>query len=311
VGQTSASLQTVTLFNVGPGAVTFTAITITGANASDFQWLPGSGPQPSCPLPGVLRAGDRCFFSISFTPSAIGLRSATLSVSDDRDPVPATISITGTGKPKGPIVTFSVPSISFGAVPDGSHKNQFLNMTNSGDTPLSIASVGTTAEFSQTNNCGASLAAGATCTFTVTFSPTSGGAQSGALTVTDNAPGSPQSVALDGVGENVVFSKSSLVFPATPVGQTSASRSVSLFSLGGNPIVISSLTGPNAGDFQVVSMSCGTLGNPVEVRLGDPCIIQLTFTPSAQGARIAQLVFMNENPASGPSVTLPLSGNGL
>ena len=311
VGQTSASLQTVTLFNVGPGVVTFTAIAIAGANASDFQWLPNSGPQPSCPLPGVLRAGDHCFFSISFTPSAIGLRSATLSVSDDRDPFPATIPITGTGKPKGPIVTFSVPSISFGAVPAGSSKNQFLNMTNSGDTPLSIASVGTTAQFSQTNNCGTGLAAGATCQFTVTFSPTFGGAQSGALTVTDNAPGSPQSVALDGVGENIVFSKTSLVFPATPVGQTSATRSVSLFSLAGNAIVISSLTGPNAADFQVISMSCGLLGNPVEVRHGDPCIIQLTFTPSAKGTRTAQLSFMNENPASGPSVILPLSANGI
>jgi len=311
VGQTSASLQTVTLFNVGPGAVTFTAIAIAGANASDFQWLPNSGPQPSCPLPGVLRAGDRCFFSISFTPSAIGMRSATLSVSDDRDPFPASIPITGTGKPKGPIVTFSVPSISFGAVPVGTSKNQFLNMTNSGDTPLSIVSVETTGQFSQTNNCGASLAAGATCQLTVTFSPTFGGTQSGALTITDNAPGSPQSVALDGVGENIVFSKTSLVFPATPVGQTSATRSVSLFSLSGNAIVISSLTGPNAADFQVISMSCGTLGNPAEVRHGDPCIIQLTFTPSAKGTRTAQLVFVNENPASGPSVILPLSANGI
>jgi hypothetical protein len=315
VGQTSASLQTVTLFNVGPGVVTFTAIAIAGANASDFQWLPNSGPQPSCPVPGVLRAGDRCFFSISFTPSAIGLRSATLSVSDDRDPFPATIPITGTGKPKGPIVMFSAPSISFGAVPVGSSKSQFLNMTNSGDTPLSIASIqppAEFAEFTQTNNCGTGLAAGATCQFTVTFSPNCCGAQSGALTVTDNAPGNPQSVALDGVAENIVFSKTSLVFPATPVGQTSATRSVSLFSLSGNALVIGSLTGPNAADFQVISMSCGIFGlNTPEIRRGDPCIIQLTFTPSAKGTRTAQLVFMNENPASGPSAILPLSADGI
>src|SRR5258708_5371848 len=124
-------------------------------------------------------------------------------------------------------------------------------------------------------------------------------------------PGSPECGAIGGGGENMVFAKASLVFPATPVGQTSATRSVSLFSLSGNAIVISSLTGPNAADFQVISMSCGTLGNPVEVRHGDPCIIQLTFTPSAKGTGTAQFVFMNENPASGPSVTLPLSANGI
>ena len=310
VGQTSASLQTVNLFNVGPGVVTFTAITVTGANASDFQWLPNSGPQSSCPFPGVLRAGDHCFISISFTPSAVGLRSATLGVSDDRDPSPVTIPITGTGKAVGPIVTFSSPSLSFGPVPAGSHANRTLGLTNSGDEVLSVTSVGTTAQFTQTNNCGTNLPAGATCQFTVTFSPTFGGAQSGALTVTDNAPGSPQSVTLDGTGQNIVFSKTSLVFPTVSVGETSATRSVSLFSLSGNAIVIGSLTGTNAGDFQVTSISCGPFGSPDEIRHGDPCIIELTFSPTAAGLRVAQLVFMNQNPSSGPSVILPLSANG-
>jgi hypothetical protein len=310
VGQMGASLQSVTLFNVGPGAVTFTAIALTGLNASDFQWLPNSGPQLSCPLPGVLRAGDHCFLSFSFTPSASGPRSATLSVSDDRDPFPVALPITGTGKPRGPIVSFSVPSLSFGSVPEGSSKDQILNMTNSGDTPLSISSVATTAQFSQSNNCGSTLAAGATCAFTVTFKPVSDGLQSGSLTVTDNAPGSPQSVALSGTGQNVVFSKTSLVFPATPVGQTSATRSVSLFSLSGNPIVISSLSGPNAGDFQVVSMSCGSFGLPVQVRHGDPCTIQLVFTPSAKGPRSGQFIFTNDG-GTVPVAVLPLSANGL
>ena len=310
VGQTSTSLQTVTVFNLGPGVVDFTAIAITGANARDFQWLPNSGPQISCALPGVLRAGDQCFISVSFTPSAVGLRSTMLSVRDDRDPTPATIPITGTGKALGPKVTFSVTSISFGTVRADSSKNQTLNLTNSGDAPLSISSIATTGNFSEINNCGSGLGPGGTCALTVTFSPGSGGAQSGALAITDNVPGSPHSVSLDGTGQNIVFSKTSLVFPTVPVGQTSASRSVSLFSLAGNPIVIGSLTGPDAADFQVVSTSCGALGNPVEIRRGDPCTIEFTFTPAAKGVRTAQLVFRNNNAASGPPVTLPLSATG-
>jgi len=310
VGQTSSTLQSVTLFNVGPGAVTFTAIGITGPNAGDFQWLPNSGPQPSCPLPGVLRKGDHCFLSVSFTPSVIGTWTALLSVSDDRDPFPAVLPVSGVGKNLGPVASFSTRSLSFGTVPEGSHKNQNFQLTNSGDEVLSITSVATTEGFSQTNSCGTGLAVGMTCQFTVTFSPGFGGTQSGTLKITDNAPGSPQAVNLTGVGQNIEFSKTSLVFPTVPVGQTTATRSVSVFSLSGNAIVIGTLTGPDAADFQVTSISCGTLGNFAEIRHGDPCIIQLTFTPSGTGTRTAQLVFSNENPVQGPSIVLPLSGNG-
>lgn len=312
VGQTSTTLQTVTVFNVGPGVVTFTAIGLSGSNAGDFQWLPSSGPQPSCPLPGVLRAQDHCYLSVSFTPSATGVRTASLSVSDDRDPLPLVLPISGSGKTAGSNATFSALSVSFGTVLDKASGKESLQLTNFGTQPLTVDSISITGtgQFTQRNQCGESLAVGASCNFNLLFSPTFGGTQTATLHVADNAPGSPQMISLSGTGQNIVFSKTDLVFATVPVGQTSAAQTVSLFSLSGNPIVIGSLSGPEAGDFQVIATSCSAFGDPGEIRIGDPCVIEIVFTPSGSGLRTAQLTFMNENSASGPAVVLPLSGNG-
>jgi hypothetical protein len=311
VGKTSATPQTVTLFNVGPGVVTLTGIVLTGSNAGDFQVIPNGPMTPNCAVPGTLRAQSHCFISVTFTPTGSGPRTAQMSVSDDRDPLPLTLPISGVGKPVGPIATLSAASLSFGVVPAGSKKNADLQLTNTGDQPLSILAISTLAEYSATNICGPSVAAGASCTLTVTFAPTFGGTQTGSLTITDNAPGSPQMVSLTGIGENIEFTKTSLVFATVAVGQTSAPQTVSLFSLSGNALVDGILTGPNATDFQLASSSCGALEGTVEIRRGDPCKMVLIFTPTAKGPRSAQLIFTNNSGSVGaPPAVLPLSGEG-
>jgi hypothetical protein len=311
VGKTSSSPQTVTLFNVGPGVVTLTGIALTGANAGDFQVIPNGPMTPNCAVLGTLRAQSHCFISVTFTPTGSGPRTAQMSVSDDRDPLPLTLPISGVGKPVGPIATLSATSLSFGVVPAGSKKNADLQLTNTGDQPLSILAISTLAEYSATNICGPSVAAGASCTLTVTFAPTFGGTQTGSLTITDNAPGGPQMVSLTGIGENIVFTKTSLVFGTVAVGQTSAPQTVSLFSLSGNALVDGVLTGPNATDFQLASSSCGAPPGTVEIRRGDPCKIVLIFTPTATGPRAAQLIFTNNSGSVGaPPAVLPLSGDG-
>jgi Abnormal spindle-like microcephaly-assoc'd, ASPM-SPD-2-Hydin len=284
---------------------------LTGSNAGDFQVIPNGATNPNCGVLGVLRAQAHCLISVTFTPTGSGPRAAQMSVSDDRDPLPLTLPLSGVGKPVGPIAKLSATSISFGVVPDGITKKMSVQLTNSGDQLLAISATSATGPFSATNNCGSGVAAGASCMFTVTFTPTTGGTQSGNLSITDNAPGSPQTVSLTGIGQNIEFSKTSLVFSTVPVGQTSPVQTVSLFSLSGNATVIGTLTGPNAADFQVTSASCGTLGSPVEVREGDPCKIVLTFTPTAKGPRAAQLTFTNNGGSDGavPAV-LPLSGDG-
>jgi len=66
---------------------------------------------------------------------------------------------------------------------------------------LVVAGAATTGPFAQTNTCGTSLAAGANCTISITFTPTATGAQTGSFSITDSDYQSPQNVSLSGTGD--------------------------------------------------------------------------------------------------------------
>lgn len=75
---------------------------------------------------------------------------------------------------------------------------QTVVLTNNGNSTMTIASITVSGDFAQTNDCGLSIDAGASCTITVTFTPTATGAESGQILITDNAIGSPQAITLAG-----------------------------------------------------------------------------------------------------------------
>jgi hypothetical protein len=77
---------------------------------------------------------------------------------------------------------------------------QTITLTNAGTVTLTITKVTVTKLYTQTNTCGTSVAGGASCTFSVTFTPTTVGTHNGTLTITDNATGSPKTVTLTGSG---------------------------------------------------------------------------------------------------------------
>jgi HYDIN/CFA65/VesB family protein len=85
---------------------------------------------------------------------------------------------------------------------------QTVTVTNTGSVALSITGIGLTGadptDFSEATTCGASLATGGSCTVVVLFTPLTSGDLSASLTVTDDAPDSPQSVSLSGGGSHDV-----------------------------------------------------------------------------------------------------------
>jgi hypothetical protein len=106
----------------------------------------------------------------------------------------------GTG-PTGTALTASPSSESFGNENVGStSSSQSVTVTNPGTSAVSMSSIGVTGPFGESNNCGTSLAAGASCTVGVTFAPTAAGAATGTVSVNSSAPGSPLTVALSGTG---------------------------------------------------------------------------------------------------------------
>src|SRR5205823_2047505 len=101
----------------------------------------------------------------------------------------------------GGSVTLSPTSLNFGNQTVGVPSTaQTVTLTNNQSVSLSITSVATSGDYSQTNTCGTSVAANGSCTISVTFTPTTTGTRTGTLTVTDNGPASPQTASLTGVG---------------------------------------------------------------------------------------------------------------
>jgi len=188
VGTTSAA-QEVTLSNKGTAELLISSIAATG----DFSQTNscGTGIQP----------GANCTISVTFTPTAGGTRTGSVTVKDDGGSGTQTISLTGTGT----VVQLSPTSLSFGSVKVGTKSAaKTVTLTNKGTTSLSITSIKVTGtnpgDFPTTNTCGTGIGAGASCTISVSLKPTATGARSASVSVTDNGGGSPQTVKLSGTG---------------------------------------------------------------------------------------------------------------
>jgi hypothetical protein len=144
----------------------------------------------------------------------------------------------------------------------------------------------------------------------VTFTVGAVGARSGTLSLSDDAAGSPQTVGLTGTGVNasaVRFSTTTITFPGETVGTASTPQSVTLTNTGNVTLNIASIavTGTNAGDFALTpASSCGAT-----VAVHDTCAVNVTFTPSAAGARNGAVILTDDALDSPESITL--SGQGL
>jgi hypothetical protein len=100
-----------------------------------------------------------------------------------------------------PTVALSVTTVGFGTEVIGGTSSAFpVSVTNSGTASLRITSIQASMNFGEMDDCGSTIAAGANCTIDVTFEPTAAGNLSGAITITDNATGSPHLVLLTGTG---------------------------------------------------------------------------------------------------------------
>jgi FG-GAP-like repeat/Abnormal spindle-like microcephaly-assoc'd, ASPM-SPD-2-Hydin/FG-GAP repeat len=205
----------------------------------------------------------------------------------------------------GPAITLSPTSLMFGTQLVGTSSTpQPVTLTNVGGDPLKITKIAASANFSQTNNCPTKLPPGGQCTINVSFAPSHRGTLSGALKITDNAPKSPQSVPLAGVGTAVTLLPPSLDFGNQPVGTTSEPQVATLTNYGKQAVTIQRIhiAGKNSAAFAQTN-TCGTSVPP-----GGNCTISVTFSPKHKGSKTAALnVFDN---GGGSPQTVALSGTG-
>jgi hypothetical protein len=287
INTTSAS-KTVTVTNIGT-----TALTISGVAAS-----PDFVETTTC---GSLIVGKSCTINVSFAPTTAGASKGELSITSNAFDSPDVVKLSGTGI-LVPAVSLSPTSLNFGNHSLGTTSGKkTVTLTNTGTGPLTITGIVASVQFAQANTCGSSVAAGANCTITVTYTPTSIGTLNGSLTVTTNAATSPDIVSLTGTGTGPLASvaPSSIAFAPQPVTTTSRSQTVTVTNAGTTALTISS-----------VAVSSGFVQNNacVSVIVGKSCLINVSFAPMITGPATGALT-IKTNAYNSPS-KVNLSGTG-
>jgi hypothetical protein len=246
---TASTAQQVTLTNAGGVALTLIAASLS---PGDFSVVNACG--------NSLAAHSSCVFNVTFAPTTIGVRTATLTITDQFHFQTVTISGTGIA---GPGVSLSPVTLKF--PPTGVGLTAFaqtLTLTNNGGLPLTISNLAVTPGFSiAANTCNANLAINTACTLTVVFAPTVPGSVSGTLTFTDNAPAGIQTTTLSGTGIDFALTANgptSLTLAGTGASGSYPMLLSSLATLSGN--VALTCTGAPANSTCIVAPSIAPLG---------------------------------------------------
>ena len=283
------SLNNVTIAGTGTfamqeqtgGSATFTNVTATGVAQANA----GNAPSYSC---------EGNAFAVTDGGGNSGI-SPTSCLSDNPaevfPPYPASS------------VTTSPGSLNFGSVATGTTSAaQTVTVSNPTGSAAAVSSIATSGDFTQTNNCGSSIAANGSCTVNVTFKPTASGARTGSLTV--NAGGVTDTVTLSGTGiapgPVLNANPASLAFARTAVGVSAGAQTVTVTNTGTSAASVSGVS--VTGDFSQTN-------NCSSIAVNGSCTVTVGFKPTAGGSRTGTLTVAGN--ATNTPTTVALSGTGV
>ena len=301
--------KSVTLTNGGSVSIAISSVAITGTNAAEFIIS-----SKTCGT--SLAANASCSVTIRFKPLSTGTRIATLSFIDSASNSPQKVALSGLGIASTASATVSPSSLGWGSVSLGSSGgSKSATLTNGGSVSIAISSVAISGnnatDFTiSSKTCGSSLAAHATCTVTIGFTPLSAGTRTATLNLIDSASTSPQKVALSGTGSTsigiVAASPSNLAFGSMYAGSSGNTLSAMLSNGTATSVAVSSIAiaGANASDFAIASKTCGS-----SLAALASCTVTILFKTAAAGTRTATLSFVDS--ATNSPQTVALSGTGV
>ena len=292
--------QTLTVSNTGDAALNVTGIMATGNNATEFPVSPGSFS---------VAAGQSQAVTVTFTPAAVGDRSASLAIAHNAGGSPATVPLGGTGVGMSSI-SLSMISLVLDNTNVGTTSQKILTISNIGTAELSVTGItvggDNASEFSVSPTV-ATIAVGGNQTITVTFAPTADGSRTASLSIAHNAAGSPSPVTLSGTGVGVSaisVSATALAFANTDVG-ASSQKTFTVSNTGTGALSVTGITvgGDNASVFTI---------SPATFKIdtgGAPQTVTVTFSPGSFGGKSASLS-ISHSAAGSPSL-VALSGTGV
>ena len=289
--QTQSAAQSVTVTNTGTIPMVVKQLAVNG----DFAAVNGCGES--------VAVGGSCNVQVTFTPTATGARSATLTIYVNIAGGQVTVPLTGTGIPGGAIVLLPA-SMNFGSSPIGVATTPAQNVTisNTGGVAVNLQVPTATGDFAiVANTCTASLAPNFGCTVSLAFTPTTPGQRSGIFSIADDV--GTQTATLTGTGlapATDTINATSLSFSPQVVGTVSAGQAVTLTNSGDSPLT--SISVSVKGDFQAVN-GCGNslVGHA-------SCSVTVTYIPTQVGPEIGTLTI---DDMYGRPQTVALTGSGL
>jgi hypothetical protein len=192
----NSTSQSVTLTNTGNTNVTVSSVTATGAGFS----------VSGISLPLTLTPGQTSTFSVQFLPAAAGAVTGSVSVVSNATNSPATVTLSGDGQAGAPAIAVNPSSLNFGSVIVNSSNSQIIQISNTGNQPLTVTAAAVSgAGFSITGlTLPLTIDPGQSATFQAVFTPASAASFTGSITITSDAPTSPSTVALSGTGSSGV-----------------------------------------------------------------------------------------------------------
>ena len=317
----TTTTQTVTITNAPSGGagdpLTFAAnaITITGTNANQF-----AKTADTC-SGQTIAVGGSCTVTVGFTPTSVGNKTASLRFVDNAAGSPQTVSLTGRGT-QGAVIVSPVSLDLGGATVGATGPSQPVTVTNSatGATAgtVTIPDGGVTVigpdasqfAIAEDGCAGETLDPGQSCTVRVAAAPTSAGDKSATLSIADDAPGTPHTVALTAIGRAPAVSTdpATLDFGAVPAARRSAPRTLTVRNSSSGPgaddlvfgTPAASLAGADADRFTILTDGCAG----ATLAPGEACAISVRFAPGGTGARTAVLELADDAPDAPQQVAL-------
>jgi uncharacterized repeat protein (TIGR03803 family) len=302
----SKATKSITVHNYQTNAVSL-GEGFTGPNAGDFTVTGGT-------CTSTLAKTSACSMIVTFAPTATGTEAATMTVTDSPDPLgPYTVSFTASATVPE---SLSATKLAFGNVYQTASKSLNLTVTNkatTGSITLTGVNIGglNAGDFgAMGGTCGGSLAASSSCTYAVTFTPSTETAEAATLSVgvAEDPNGGPPAVSLTGTGLVPVkaLPAAGIAFGTIASGHSSSAKTATVYNYGGAAVSLSeNISGTNSGDFALTGSTCGsTLTGG-----GAHCTYTLKFTPSTTGAESATLGVSAGGDAASPH-NLNLTGTG-
>jgi hypothetical protein len=309
VTPTSLTLPSAAVGSSSSGTVTLTNIQTTAMSLSATASAEYSVTGGTCG--SSLAGGASCTIAVTFTPQYKATIKGALDIFSSSAFSPLTVGLSGAATGGGkPALKLSPASLTFSSTGiGGTAAAKTITVTNKGTGTITINTISASANFTAVGSgstpCGGALAKSASCTLSVTFSPSDTGSAKGSLAIAMTGAASPQAAALSGTGASpVTLAPTSLTFSGQAIGTSSAPKTVTLTNESGGTLAISSLVA--SGDYSAIPSGATPCG--ATVASGATCTFNVTFSPNVKGSISGAVTVSNSAPLS-PAV-MKLTGTG-